>query len=190
MTVHPRTDWTQTPPADAHPFAVMYVKGTAIQEIWRPVPGYEGHYEVSDIGRVRSLKTTPPRIKRADAATRNGYPVVTLWIANKGVTKYVHALVALAFIGPKPEGQEVRHLDDVKTNCLLTNITYGTRTENMLDRVRNGIHNNGNSVKTHCPRNHPYNETNTYTSAKGQRSCRLCRQINKRARRLALQVSI
>lgn len=116
-------------------------------EIWRPVPGYVGHYEVSNLGNVRSLDKV---IRRSDGRSKTckgtmlkasleayGYPRVTL--GKDGVRSYfkTYELVALAFIGPKPPMQEVRHLNDDKLNARLYNLAYGTRAQNVADKVRN-----------------------------------------------------
>ena len=52
---------------------------------------------------------------------------------------FLHRLLMLTFVGPCPEGQEVRHLDDNKKNNALANLCYGTRKQNFNDRLRNGI---------------------------------------------------
>ena len=52
---------------------------------------------------------------------------------------YVHHLVALAFIGPRPDGTYVLHRDDDRTNNRLDNIYYGTPADNAVDRVKNGL---------------------------------------------------
>lgn len=110
-------------------------------EEWRPVVGYEGRYEVSNLGRVRSLG-----IRRGGGIwllrpvrTTGGYLRVTLY-APEGTRRnhWVHILVALAFIGPRPPGHEVRHLDGNPTNAVSTNLAYGTAKENAGDRERHG----------------------------------------------------
>jgi hypothetical protein len=156
-------------------------------EEWRPVPGYEGHYEASDQGGVRNVKRAVPRVMLAKAL-RNGYPVVSLWIANQGKVHYVHRLVAAAFLGACPAGQEVRHLDDNKADPRLVNLVYGTRSENVLDRVRNGIYNNGRGGPC-CLRGHLFDDANTKWDKRGRRSCRTCFNATRRIRRAALRES-
>lgn len=110
-------------------------------EEWRPVVGYEGRYEVSSLGRVRSLGVRrgggiwPLRSVR----TSGGYLRVTLY-ASDGTSRnqWVHILVALAFIGPRPPGHEVRHLDGNPANPASANLAYGTAKENAGDRERHG----------------------------------------------------
>jgi hypothetical protein len=121
-------------------------------ERWLPVVGYEGLYEVSDRGQVRSLDrdvTTRAGVRRYKGrilrmAPVNGYPCVALSLVGKQDTRPVHHLVMEAFAGPRPEGQDIRHLNDIKTDCRWPeNLAYGTRKENFADRVVNGIGNRG-----------------------------------------------
>jgi hypothetical protein len=118
-------------------------------ETWKPVVGFEGLYEVSDRGRVRSLDRVYPQLSRKGkghkhthkgrilrpAPASHGYLTVVL---GRGNTRTVHSLVAEAFIGPCPEGQEILHKDQTRLNSRLSNLRYGTRTENILDAVRSG----------------------------------------------------
>lgn len=142
-------------------------------ERWLPVVGYEGLYEVSDQGRVRRvpsvLKLTP------DGAGR-----LQVGLSKNGVskTRRVHHLVAEAFIGPRPEGLETRHLDDNSGNNQVSNLAYGTTAENRQDMLRNGGHYWAN--QTHCKNGHEFTPENTYLRpARGEnraysRVCRTC----------------
>lgn len=123
-------------------------------EEWRPVVGHEGQYEVSDLGRVRSLNCE--RIyKRADQYSgrmltvrrkhkgrllRPGrMPSGHLSVAlGKGNSVCVHVIVLEAFVGPCPSGHESLHRDDVPSNNVRGNLRWGTRSENMHDAIRNG----------------------------------------------------
>lgn len=75
---------------------------------------------------------------------KGGYPSVTLCNRNKkGKNQFgvsIHILILRAFVGPPKKNQEARHLDDVKTNSVLSNLQWGTRRQNILDSVRNGRH--------------------------------------------------
>lgn len=116
-------------------------------ETWKDIPGYEGRYQVSDLGRVRSLdrrvnigngftRMMRGRILRPAASKNNPHLYVILGHGTAGSP--VHQLVARAFHGPRPEGQEVRHLDGDPQNNRADNLAYGTRTENLLDIYRVG----------------------------------------------------
>jgi hypothetical protein len=158
-------------------------------ERWLPVPGFEGLYEVSDQGRARSLphrvkihhgatRLSPGRVLKPGPASKYGHLRVTLCREHETYPIQVHQLVMLAFVGPCPDGMEVRHLDSNPANNALSNLTYGTRAENAQDRVQNGTDNNAR--KTHCPTcSLPYDEVNTYWY-KGARQCKNCRSRRSR----------
>ena len=151
-------------------------------ERWLPVPRFEGAYEVSDRGRVRSLDrigSTGNRLKGkvlTPQKTWNGRLRVDLYHPDGGhkwVT--VHRLVLEAFEGPCPEGHECCHWDDDPENNRLENLRWDTRSSNKLDSVRLGNH--PNQRKTHCPHGHAYDEKNTiyYRVKKTGRTARQCR---------------
>jgi hypothetical protein len=146
-------------------------------ERWLPVPGLTDRsgatYEDSSHGRIR--KTLVAHINRA-----TGYPVVP---APNARTAYVHHLVAAAFLGPRPLGQEIRHLDGNKENSRPSNLAYGTHAENMADYSR---HFHEGPRATHCVNGHAYTADNIYRmpSKPKARYCRECRRINS-ARRWA-----
>lgn len=108
-----------------------------MNETWKPVKGYEGIYEVSDLGQVRSLPRKvhnyikPGRIIKPH---NNGhsYQYITLYKGDGGKRKtYIHRLVAEAFI-PNPENYEqINHKDFDKTNNAAVNLEWVSREENM-----------------------------------------------------------
>lgn len=113
-------------------------------EIWRPVVGFEGLYEVSNQGNVRSLdryclgRDGRSELHRgrvmAKQLTWNGYHDVSLSNKCAGIKRKhrpVHALVAEAFLGPRPEKHDVMHLDGDRTNNTVENLRYGLRAENL-----------------------------------------------------------
>jgi len=120
---------------------------TSIVEQWKPVVGYEGLYEVSDQGRVKTLHgkrwsgshwfNVPCRIMKATIG-RQGYPVVQLTKNGKGKTCTIHTLVLSAFLCPKPIGQECRHLNGNKEDSRLCNLAWGFPSENTDDRIKHG----------------------------------------------------
>nr|WP_296764195.1 NUMOD4 domain-containing protein [Rhodococcus sp. (in: high G+C Gram-positive bacteria)] len=155
-----------------------------MSEKWAPIAGYEGIYEVSTLGSVRSLDritVLKNGVRRRTHGTvigqhrlPNGYLHVTLWKNNEQENAYPHQLVALAFLGPKPAGCEVLHgpLGSM-VNCV-DNLRWGTRSENILDNVARGTHNE--SRKTHCPRGHLLADPNLRASVAkgGSRGCLSC----------------
>lgn len=153
-------------------------------EEWRPVPGYESTYLVSSHGRVASIPR--PRTKgglcKQKIAKRGGYPTVSLIQGGKQRTRYVHALVAEAFIGPRPEGMDVRHLDGNPLRPELANLAYGTRSQNNRDKVAHGT--DHHASKTHCPQGHPYSGDNLLTvpSRPGTRYCKTCNRTRSKRR--------
>src|SRR6266576_797367 len=105
-----------------------------MNETWRAVIGYEGLYEVSDLGRVRSLPTNDRWRRNGrilnQATHPNGYKQVGLSNAfRRKRTWTVHHLVLTAFIGPRPVGLESRHLDGNPGNNTPGNLAWGTRSE-------------------------------------------------------------
>ena len=145
-------------------------------EAWEPIEGFDG-YLVSSLGRVLSKRYAQPRIL-STARNRDGYVKVRLWRDNRPHYKYMHLLVAVAFVGPRPDGMEARHRDDDKENNSASNLHYGTRSDNILDAVRNGRQ--ANAAKTHCPRGHAYSPENTRVRPTGWRSCRQCQRDRNR----------
>lgn len=130
-------------------------------EAWRPVPGYEGLYEVSSRGRVKSLprNTTRGGIMKLQHGNAQGYHSVGLYKCDVRTVHYVHYLVLLAFVGPRPDGLEVRHLDGDDLNNVLANLAYGTSGENKADMLRHGRHHFGS--RTHCDNGHEFTPENT-----------------------------
>jgi hypothetical protein len=121
-------------------------------ERWLPVPAFEGYYEVSDLGRVKSVERTiaipgggvgygaarPLRERILRQNTSDGYPYVSLAKDGRTINPKVHGLVLAAFVGPRPDGQEGRHLDGNRGNCALSNLAYSTHVENCADQRRHG----------------------------------------------------
>lgn len=141
-------------------------------ETWLPVAGYEGRYEVSDQGRVRSLhKRNPGHIKKQ----RNHKEYWTVALKYDGVhhsPSPVHVLVATAFLGPRPHGMDTCHNNGDSLDNRLENLRYDTHSANQLDSVRHGTH--AEARRTHCTKGHPYDKANTYVAPSGSRSCRAC----------------
>jgi DNA-directed RNA polymerase subunit RPC12/RpoP len=144
-------------------------------ERWLWIPGFEGRYQVSDLGRVLSFARSQPRLLAGRIIFRGAY-YRKVWLGNREFR--VNRLVAAAFIGPCPEGREVCHKNGDSLDNWLGNLYYGTPSQNTLDRVRHGTH--FNARKTVCG-----NCGGEYdaVSKDGRRKCRACNaQRMRRAR--------
>jgi hypothetical protein len=160
------------------------------EERWKPVVGHEGCYEVSDLGRVRSLDRT---------ITRNGLPVrlrgrmlrqytrdkvdnrysVTL---AQGDQRRVHHLVLEAFIGPRPDGLIGCHNDGNCQNNKVANLRWGTYSSNARDQIKHGTH--SESSKVNCLRGHALQDPNLspWWAAREIRRCLACERARVRIR--------
>lgn len=111
-----------------------------MNEIWKDIPGYEGRYQVSNTGKVKSMnyrRTGVPGII-APGNTRDGYQFVTICKADKKRKNYlVHRLVWESFVGPIPEGLQVNHKDENKSNNSLENLELMTPKQNINYGTRN-----------------------------------------------------
>lgn len=165
--------------------------GKPTQEQWRPIPGYEGYYEVSDHGRVRSLDRTIERsngqeVRRKGRVLRpgtyvSGHKHVNLHAPERKRKWRVHHLVLLAFVGPMPEGMEVCHNNGNPADNRLENLRYDTHSSNLLDRNDHGtcIY----RQRTHCPRGHKLEMPNLVRVAwekRGHRTCLACQRMSAR----------
>lgn len=116
-------------------------------ETWKAVRGYEGRYEVSDLGRVRSLpkRRQPNTIILKTPPAADGYPVVNLSnVEGRRSVKKVHRLVLEAFCGPGTIMHPFAlHRDGDRTNARLSNLYWGNARENQLDREAHGTSNHG-----------------------------------------------
>lgn len=117
-----------------------------MSEVWKWVVGYEGLYQVSSAGKVKSVDRQVT-YKDGRVCFRNGvtlspgrhkvgYPYVTLYKHGKGKSYTIHKLVVLAFVGPVPKGLEICHNDGNPENCSLENLRIDTRPSNIRDRVK------------------------------------------------------
>lgn len=119
------------------------------EEIWRPVVGYEGIYEVSDQGRIRSLARLDTKGRRVNArilrlkTDPRGYQQVNLHRDRKMTAHRVHRIVLAAFVGPAPEGTEGCHYDGNPSNNRASNLRWDTRSANNFDKRRHGTASRG-----------------------------------------------
>ena len=125
-------------------------------EIWKDVVGYKGLYQVSNLGRVKSLpkydckgRFHPEKIK-SQVNNGTGYMVVNLKHDGKQQMRTVHRLVAEHFIPNRLELSEVNHIDGDKTNNCSNNLEWCTRSENVRHAVDTGLHTKFGQRKVLC----------------------------------------
>lgn len=124
------------------------MKPASRHEVWRPVIGYEGKYEVSSFGRARSLmhrhgrRATPIVLRPARNGSKAEHLMVSLCRTVDGVwqrkSRLVHVLVLEAFVGPRPGSLFGLHRDGDAVNNYYENLYWGTQTDNMADARRHG----------------------------------------------------
>lgn len=120
-------------------------------ENWKAIPGFEGHYEVSDLGRVRSLDrevfSAGNNGRRAYRSLREGVVLsagrtasghYTVALTRGAGSFYVHRLVMLAFVGEPPQDHEVCHANGDPADNRLENLRYDTRSANNIDASKQG----------------------------------------------------
>lgn len=101
-------------------------------EEFKDVVGYEGHYQISNLGAVKSLKRNSEKLISPSIDKTKGYYRVCLYKNNKRKSFYIHQLVAIAFLGHKPNGNKlvVDHIDNNKTNNKVENLQVISSREN------------------------------------------------------------
>lgn len=151
---------------------------TDATERWLPVPGYEGFYEVSDHGRIRSLPRKTITGMRGGQilqpwTRKDAHLMVAMSVRNSQKSYLLHRLIALAFIGPPPSpAHEVCHNDGDPANNVPGNLRWGTRSDNVFDSVRHGT--NYWTSRTRCAKGHLYDEENTRIVSRNGKTNRVC----------------
>lgn len=115
-------------------------------EIWKPIVGYEEYYEVSNLGRVRTIPRIVPtnnggyitigQFIKSPMPHYKGYLQVRLKVNNCPKTFFVHRLVAEAFISNPYGYKYINHIDENKTNNIVTNLEWCTAQQNNLHGSR------------------------------------------------------
>lgn len=103
-----------------------------MEEIWKDIVGYEGLYQVSNMGRIKNIKRGTIRVPRKQ---RQGYELMNLSRDHKISYLYIHRIVWEAFNGPIPDGLEIDHKDGTKNNNKLCNLRVVTKVENINNPV-------------------------------------------------------
>lgn len=121
-----------------------------MSETWKAVPGYSGRYEVSDLGRVRSLPNSRRHGIRilSPATSKSGHLTVSLWRDGSGKSHQVHILVLETFKGPRPGSSTIWHAchaDGNPANNAIANLRWDTRASNEADKITHGTSNRGTS---------------------------------------------
>lgn len=130
------------------------VKKSTSKERWKDIPGYEGLYQASDLGRVRSVDRETVakdgsvyrfkgRVLKAAPNVRSGYLYVGLRKDGRQKSCRVHLLVLLTFVGRCPSSHEGCHKNGVRVDNRLKNLKYATSAQNSADRIRHGTDHRG-----------------------------------------------
>ena len=152
-----------------------------MKEIWKDIEGYEGLYQVSNLGRVKSKHRVSERILKPSINSR-GYMLVILSKNGEYKSGKVHRLVAQSFIPNTENKPQVNHIDENKTNNMASNlewvtvkenINHGTRTERTSHKIKaidiaNGEYNYYNSI-SECARYLGIHKSNISQQLKGKR---------------------
>ena len=107
------------------------------QEVFKPIPGYEGIYEASNLGRIKSLKGNS-RIFKSKIVNHKGYLITRLFKYGKKKSFKTHQLIAMTFLGHTPCGMKVvvDHIDENKLNNRADNLQLMGNVENILKSQR------------------------------------------------------
>ena len=113
-----------------------------MQEIWKSIEGYEGKYEISNLGRVKSLCDKNGRKRELILKPRvgkQGYLYLNLWQESEGKAKKIHRLVAEAFCYKPATAECVNHINGVKTDNRAENLEWCTYSYNSKQSYANGL---------------------------------------------------
>ena len=110
-------------------------------EIWKDIPNFESHYQVSNFGNIRSIKNGKIRILKP-TFNHEGYPMITLCKNNKKKNYKMQRFIANAFI-PNPENKPAtNHINGIKSDIRAVNLEWCTNKENIVHAFRIGLMHN------------------------------------------------
>lgn len=130
---------SQLTPEDIYYFSKLSQLGI---EEWKDVPGFNGAYEVSNLGRVKSNKTNQIL---TGTITNAGHTRYMLTCGTQRRPSYGHLLVMISFNGERPSGKVIRHKNGKASDNRLHNLIYGTQMENVEDMIAAGDNAKGQS---------------------------------------------
>lgn len=144
---------------------------------FKPIPDYGGEFEISLEGVVRKIYLHRPPKVLVPHVDKNGYVVVSLCSKGTVKKKKIHRLLLSTFVRQPEDGEVARHLDGNPGNNRLSNLAWGTQTENEADKRKHGTH--ANTLKTCDPKGHEYDDINLMYNKKGERKCRSCHRADQ-----------
>lgn len=152
--------------------------------MFRTIPEFTNYQASNRDGEIRGIKGG----RRAGTPLKHnfshGYHYVGLYRDGKIHRVRVHRLVLSAWRGACPDGMDGLHRNDDRDNNSLSNLYWGTPTQNGHDAVRNGVH--PEARKLECDSGHIFTAENTYLRPDGKgRQCRRCTYLRNKERRLA-----
>ncbi|MDB5240087.1 MAG: Slash 96 [Spirosoma sp.] len=115
---------------------------------WRDIPGYEGLYQASNYGTIMSMPREwigPKGLRKIGGIVlkpcilSNGYHQVCLYKNKKSAKHSTHSLVMLTFVGPRPDGYSINHIDGHKQNNRIDNLEYCTYAQNNTHAIETGL---------------------------------------------------
>lgn len=143
-----------------------------VEEIWKDIKGYKGLYQISNLGRIKSLGRTIKRDKKGEMrieekiiqvhTLKNGYNKVDLFKEGKKKCCYIHRLVAEAFIPNTDRKKDVNHINGIKLDNRVENLEWATRSENMKHAFRTGLSATTEAQRIAARKNGSKNITQTY----------------------------
>jgi hypothetical protein len=118
-------------------------------ELWKSIEGYEGIYSISTLGRIESCHRGRVRMLNP-APNSDGYLNANLHKNGIRTTFKVHYLVLKTFIGDRPHGYDINHIDVDKSNNAVSNLEYVTTSENLKHAYKLGLKTNGGSSNSNA----------------------------------------